>query len=51
MKKIKKIQCGRIDGKYYRTTQYDDGTLFGVVEKRRNAINNQMERVKSCIIS
>jgi hypothetical protein len=33
MKQIKRIQCGRIDGKYYRTTVYTDGRIdsYGVV--------------------
>jgi hypothetical protein len=35
MKQIKRIQCGRIDGKYYRTTVYTDGSAFGVVDKRK----------------
>ena len=34
MKKIKKIQCGRIDGKYFRTTVYTDGSAFGVMENK-----------------
>ena len=35
MKKIKRIHGGRINGRYFRTTVYTDGSAFGVVDKRK----------------
>ena len=34
MKQIKRMHGGRINGRYFRTTVYIDGSAFGVMENK-----------------
>ncbi len=49
MKQKVRYMGGRINGRYFRTILYSDGSAFGVVEKKRMRRNN-LEGVKGCVI-